>query len=91
MPSRRDMIRGAAPPPMNGSGRDEQLDAEIVVELDRDVARQFEMLLLVLADRHVRRLVEQDVGGLQHRIGEQRRRWRPRGSCPPCPSTGSCG
>ena len=37
----------------------------------RDVAGQLDMLLLVVADRHVGRLVEQDVGGLQHRIGEQ--------------------
>ena len=31
------------------------------------------MLLLVLAHRHVGRLIKQHVGGLQHRIGEQRR------------------
>ena len=29
------------------------------------------MLALVLADRHDVGLVEQDVGGLQHRVGEQ--------------------
>ena len=48
--------------------------AEIVVELDGDVARQLEMLLLVLADRHVRGLVDQDVGRHQRRIGEQAQR-----------------
>ena len=62
-------------------GRDEQLDVEVGVELDRDVARQLDMLLLVLADRHVGRLVEQDVGRLEHRIGEQADATRPRGSC----------
>ena len=66
-------------------GRDEQLDVEIGVELDRDVAGQLDMLLLVLADRHVGRLVEQDVGGLEHRIGEQADARRPRGSCPISP------
>ena len=43
--------------------------AEIIVEFLGDVARQFQMLLLVLAHRHMRRLVDQDVGGHQHRIG----------------------
>ena len=42
--------------------------AEIVVELLRDVARQFEMLLLVLADRHMGGAIDQDVGRHQHRI-----------------------
>ena len=45
--------------------------AKVGVELLRDVAGELEMLLLVLADRHVRCPVEQDVGGHQHRIGEQ--------------------
>ena len=85
------MTRAAVPPPMNGSGGDEQFDVEVVVELDRDVAGQLDMLLLVLADRDVGGLVEQDVGGLEHRIGEQADAERLRGSCPPCPSTGSSG
>ena len=42
---------------------------EIVVELLGDVARQLEVLLLVLADRHVRGAVGQDVGRHQDRIG----------------------
>ncbi len=42
---------------------------EVVVEFLRDVAGELEMLLLVLADRHMRRVVEQDVGGHQLRIG----------------------
>ena len=42
-----------------------------LVELDRDVARDFEVLLLVLAHRHDVRVEEQDVRGHQHRIGEQ--------------------
>jgi hypothetical protein len=40
-----------------------------VVELGGDVAGQLQVLLLVLADRHMGRLVGQDVGGLQDRIG----------------------
>ena len=40
-----------------------------MIELGRDVASQLQMLFLILAHRHVRRLVEQNVGGLQHRIG----------------------
>ena len=42
--------------------------AEIIVELLGDVARQFEMLLLVLADRHMGGAIEQNVGRHQHRI-----------------------
>ena len=42
---------------------------EVVVELLRDVARQLEMLLLVLADRHVGGAIDQDVGRHQGRIG----------------------
>jgi hypothetical protein len=34
-----------------------------------DVAGELEVLLLVLADRHVGRLVDQDIGRHQHRIG----------------------
>ncbi len=45
--------------------------AEIVVEFLRDVARQLEMLLLVLADRNVGRAVDQDVGRHQVRIDVQ--------------------
>ena len=43
--------------------------APVVVEFLRDVAGQFQMLLLVLADRHVRGPVDQDVGRHQVRIG----------------------
>ena len=43
----------------------------VVVELLRDVARQLEVLLLVLAHRHMRRAVDQDVGRHQDRIGEE--------------------
>ena len=41
------------------------------VEAARDLARQLEVRHLVDADRHAARLVEQDVGRLQHRIAEQ--------------------
>ena len=43
--------------------------AEVVVEFLRDVARQLEMLLLVLADRHMRGAIDQNVGRHQVRIG----------------------
>ena len=84
-PSRRLITRAPVPPPMIRLGQDEQVDVVIGVELDRDVAGQLDMLLLVLADRHVGRLVEQDVGGLEHGISEEPDRWRLRGSCPLCP------
>ena len=54
--------------------REEIGHGEVVVEFDGDVARQLEMLLLVLADRNVRGLVDQDVGCHQRRIGEQAER-----------------
>ena len=41
------------------------------VEALREVAGELEVLALVLADRHVLRPVEQDVGGLQDRVGEE--------------------
>jgi hypothetical protein len=68
-PSRSDITRAAVPPPMNG--RDEQLGVEIIVELERDVAGELDMLLLVLADGDVGRAINQHVGRLQHRVGEQ--------------------
>jgi hypothetical protein len=64
------MIR-AAPGRDDRVGQCEQrrvLGAEVVVELLRDVAGELEVLLLVLAHRHVRRLVQQHVGRLQHRM-----------------------
>jgi hypothetical protein len=42
-----------------------------VVEPLGQVAGQLQVLPLVLADRHLVRLVEQDVGRLQDRVGEQ--------------------
>src|SRR5947199_9571048 len=42
--------------------------AEVVVELLGDVARQLEMLLLVLADRNMGSAIEQNVRRHQHRI-----------------------
>ena len=41
---------------------------KVVVEFLRDVARQLQMLLLVLADRHMGGAVQQNVRGHQHRI-----------------------
>ena len=45
------------------------LRGEIIVEFLRDVARELQMLLLVLADRHVGRAIDQNVGRHQARIG----------------------
>ena len=45
--------------------------AVAAVEGPDDLARQLEVGRLVLADRHERRLVDDDVGGLQDRVGEQ--------------------
>ena len=44
---------------------------EAAVEPGREVAGQLEVLPLVLTDRHLVGLVDEDVGGLQHRVGEQ--------------------
>jgi hypothetical protein len=46
--------------------------AVCLVHLHRDIPRDLQVLLLVLTDRHDVRLVEEDVGGLQDRIGEER-------------------
>ena len=45
--------------------------AKIIIEFLGDVARQLQMLLLIVADRHMRRAIDQNVGGHQHRIVEQ--------------------
>ena len=47
--------------------------AVAVVEGAHDLARQLEVGRLVLADRHQRRLVDDDVGGLQDRVGRAAR------------------
>ncbi len=44
---------------------------EPVVEPDGQLAGQLEVLALVVADRHPLGVVEQDVGRLEHRVGEQ--------------------
>ena len=48
--------------------------AEALVEAAGDLAHQLDVLALVLADRHLVRLVGEHVGRLQHRIEEERRR-----------------
>ncbi len=48
-----------------------RLAAVDVIEAPRDFARDLDMRDLVLADRHVRSLVQQDVGGLQQRVAEE--------------------
>jgi hypothetical protein len=45
----------------------------------RDGAGQFQVLALVIADRNLLGAVQQDVGGHQHRVGQQR---RPDGTAP---------
>ena len=49
----------------------EELHAEIIIEFLGNVARQFEVLLLVFADRHMGRPVGHDVRRHQVRIGIQ--------------------
>ena len=84
MPSRRLMIRVAGPW-ISGSGSGKNASpkplprmesAEIVVELLGDVAGKLEVLLLVLADRHMRCAIDEDVGRHQDGIGEQTDRSR---------------
>ena len=41
------------------------------VEAPRDLARELDVLALVVAHRHLVGLVEQDVGRLEHRVEEQ--------------------
>ena len=48
-----------------------RLAAVEVVEAARDLARQLDVRRLVLAHRHVGRLVDQDVGRLQQRVAEE--------------------
>ena len=51
-------------------GHDERV-AVAAVEALGDVAGQLEVLALVVADRHLVGVVEEDVGGLERRVGEQ--------------------
>src|SRR3546814_20887110 len=55
----------------DGIGQGKKLHAELGVELDRDIAAEFQMLLLIFAHGNMGRLVEQNVGSLQHGIAEQ--------------------
>jgi hypothetical protein len=52
-------------------GDGEELHPVVVVELDRDVAGQLQVLLLVLAHGDVGGVVDEDVGGHQRGIGEE--------------------
>ena len=56
-----------------GDGRLRQREqlAEPRVEALRDVPGQLQVLALIVSNRDAVGLVEQDVGGLQHRVGEQ--------------------
>ena len=51
--------------------REHERVAEAPVEADGDVTRDLDVLALVVADRHLVGVVEQDVGRLQRRVGEQ--------------------
>ena len=51
--------------------RDDERVAEPAVEPDRDVARELDVLALVVADRDLGRVVQQDVGDHEHRVVEQ--------------------
>ena len=55
------------------------------VEAARDLARELEVLALVLAHRHLVGLVEQDVGRLEHRVEEQARAHELLLALPTCP------
>ena len=46
---------------MSGSGCGKNRAVEIIIEFLRDVARQFDMLFLVFADRHMRCAIEQNI------------------------------
>ena len=61
------------PGPDGGDGRlgDDQGVAVAVVEPVGQLAGQLEVLALVVADGHPLGVVEQDVGGLEDRVGEQ--------------------
>src|SRR3546814_2729236 len=61
----------------DGIGQGKKLHAEIGVELDRDIAAEFHMLLLIFAHGNMGRLVEQNVGSLQHGIDEQAKAGTP--------------
>ena len=51
--------------------RDDERVAEAVVEADRDVAGDLDVLALVVADGDLVGVVQHDVGGLERRVGEQ--------------------
>ena len=48
-----------------------KVGAVAVVEAHGQVPGELEVLALVVADRHPLGVVEEDVGALQHRVGEQ--------------------
>ena len=60
--------------------REHERLAETTVEPDRDVTGDLDVLALVVADGHLVGVVQQDVGGLQCRVGEQPARDEPAGA-----------
>ncbi len=71
VPSRKLMTRVPGPV-MNGSGKRKEIrGGEIGVEFLRDVARQLQMLFLVLADRHMGCAIGENVRRHQIGVGKQ--------------------
>ena len=64
-------VHDARPDPRDRRLRDDERLAEAAVEADRDVTHELEVLALVVADRYPVGVVEEHVGGLQHRVVEQ--------------------
>ena len=62
---------GAAIPSAAGTCCRKMMTTEQVIEADRDVPGQFDVLHLVFPDRHQLGVIGQDVGSHQHRVVEQ--------------------
>ncbi len=56
---------------MRGFGSLREIIAERKIELRRDVARHLEVLLLIASDGDLVRVVDEDVGGHEHRVREE--------------------
>ena len=64
-------VHDPGPRPRDGRFRDREGLAVAVVEADRDLACQLQVLTLVVAHRHRRGVVEEDVGRHEDGIGEE--------------------
>jgi hypothetical protein len=63
------LITRAAVGRMMGLGQREKFFPHRAVEGTRNVAREFEMLFLIRADRHMRRVIAEDIRRHQHGVG----------------------